>query len=48
MFALQYCGIIAEDGLKITYRSPVDKEQRSQAMVRRKQQKNIYDKKWTP
>ena len=36
MFALQY--IAAEDGSKITYRSPVDEQQRSQAAVRRKKQ----------
>jgi hypothetical protein len=42
MFALQY--IAAEDGSKITYRSPLDEEQRSQAAVRRRQQKMIVIK----
>ena len=36
MFALQY--IAAEDGSKITYRSPIE-DQRSQAAVRRKKAK---------
>ena len=42
MFALQY--ITVEDGSKITYLSSVDEEQRSQAAMRRRKQKDICDK----
>ena len=43
MFALQY--IAAEDGSKITYRSPVDEEQRSQAAVHmRRKKQDVCDK----
>ena len=42
MFALQF--IAAEEGSKITYRSPLDEEHRSQVAIKRKQQKSICDK----
>lgn len=42
LFALQY--IAAVSGTKITYRSPMDEEQRSQASIKRKRQNKIVDK----
>ena len=42
MFALQY--IASENGSKITYRSPLDEEQRSQVAVKRKRQEKNSDK----
>ena len=41
-FALQY--IAAEGGSKITYRDTLDEKQRSQAAIKRKRPKTVYDK----
>ena len=42
LFALQYIAAVSET--KITYRSPMDEEQRSQASIKRKCQNKIADK----
>ena len=43
LFALQY--IAAENGSKITYRSPIDEGQRAQASIKGKRQHKIVDNK---